>query len=212
MVPACRRSCCGSSRRRRSSASAAPSIIHVDVRVIAATNRNLQEEVKQGRFREDLFYRLNVLPIALPPLRAAGRRHPAARHVLHRRLQHRVQEAHRGVTPDAMQQLQRYPWPGNVRELRNAVERAMLLAEGDTLTARRTSTRPPSGVVRLERAGRAAGRRHRPRAARTLACRPGARADRLEPDARGHAARPEPRSDPLSHREVPAREERPASS
>ena len=112
--------------------------LHVDVRVIAATNRNLQEEVRQGRFREDLFYRLNVLPIVLPPLRERARRHSAARAFLHRQLQHRVQEArarHRRRGDDSSSK--RYAWPGNVRELRNAIERAMLLAEGDTLTPRR---------------------------------------------------------------------------
>ena len=103
--------------------------------MISATNRNLQEEVRQGKFREDLFYRLNVLPIALPPLR--DRADDIARLVTFYIDAYNTEfKKHiRGVTPDAMQQLQRYPWPGNVRELRNAIERAMLLAEGDTLTA-----------------------------------------------------------------------------
>ena len=122
--------------------------IQVDVRVISATNRNLQEEVRQGKFREDLFYRLNVLQIALPPLR--DRADDIARLVTfyidayNSEFKKRV----RGVTPEAMQQLQRYPWPGNVRELRNVVERAMLLADGDTLTAGDLSG-TAAGPVRL---------------------------------------------------------------
>jgi two-component system response regulator AtoC len=122
--------------------------IQVDVRVISATNRNLQDEVRQGKFREDLFYRLNVLPIALPPLR--DRADDIARLVTfyidayNSEFKKRV----RGVTPEAMQQLQRYPWPGNVRELRNTVERAMLLTEGDTLTATDVSG-TAAGPVRL---------------------------------------------------------------
>ena len=109
--------------------------IRVDIRVISATNRNLQDEVRQGKFREDLFYRLNVLPIALPPLR--NRADDIARLVTFYIDAYNIEfKKHiRGVTPEATQQLQRYPWPGNVRELRNAVERAMLLAEEDTLTA-----------------------------------------------------------------------------
>jgi transcriptional regulator with GAF, ATPase, and Fis domain len=109
--------------------------IHVDVRVIAATNRNLEEEVRHGRFREDLYYRLNVLPIPLPPLRARAEDIPLLVNfyidVYGTEFKRRV----RGIAPDAMAQLQRQPWPGNIRELRNAVERAMLLAEGDTLQA-----------------------------------------------------------------------------
>jgi DNA-binding NtrC family response regulator len=104
--------------------------------------------VRQGKFREDLFYRLNVLPIVLPPLR--DRADDIARLVTfyidayNTEFKKRI----RGVTPEALHQLQRYPWPGNVRELRNTVERAMLLAEGDTLTAADLSG-PGAGPVRL---------------------------------------------------------------
>ena len=109
--------------------------IHVDVRVIAATNRNLEEEVRQGRFREDLYYRLNVLPIRLPPLRARVEDIPllVAFYIdaYGTEFKRRVQ----GIAPEAMAHLQRQKWPGNIRELRNTVERAMLLAEGETLEA-----------------------------------------------------------------------------
>jgi two-component system, NtrC family, response regulator AtoC len=107
--------------------------LQVDVRVIAATNRNLQEEVKQGRFREDLFYRLDVLPIVLPPLRQRVEDIPVLVAFYVDAYNTEFKKHIRGVTPEAMRQLQRYPWPGNVRELRNALERAMLLAEADTL-------------------------------------------------------------------------------
>jgi len=107
--------------------------IKVDVRVVAATNRNLQDEVKQGRFRDDLFYRLNVLPILLPPLRE--RADDISRlvafyvDVYNTEFKKKI----RGVTPEAMEQIQRHPWPGNIRELRNAIERAMLLSDGPML-------------------------------------------------------------------------------
>jgi len=108
--------------------------VRVDVRVIAATNRDLEEAVKTGGFREDLYYRLNVMQITLPPLRE----HPADIPLL---LNHYIdvfnrefRKAIRGVSPEALQLLETYRWPGNIRELRNAVERAMLLAEGDHLT------------------------------------------------------------------------------
>jgi len=109
--------------------------IRVDVRVIAATNRNLQEEVRANRFREDLFYRLNVLPIPLPPLRERADDVPLLVEFYIDAYNTEFKKRIRGVTADAMAQLRRYPWPGNIRELRNAVERAMLLAEGETLTA-----------------------------------------------------------------------------
>jgi DNA-binding NtrC family response regulator len=109
--------------------------IQVDVRVIAATNRNLQEEVRAGKFREDLFYRLNVLPITLPPLRDRVEDIPVLVTFYLDAYNTEFKKRVRGVTPDAMKRLQAYGWPGNIRELRNAVERAMLLAEGETLTA-----------------------------------------------------------------------------
>jgi DNA-binding NtrC family response regulator len=109
--------------------------ITVDVRVIAATNRNLQDEVKQGKFREDLFYRLNVLPILLPPLRERADDIPRLVTFYVDVYNTEFKKKIRGVTPEAMQQIQRHPWPGNIRELRNAIERAMLLSDGPTLEA-----------------------------------------------------------------------------
>ena len=109
--------------------------IRVDVRVIAATNRNLEEDVKKGRFREDLYYRLNVVPIVLPPLRTRADDIPALINFFVDAYNREFRKRVRGVTDDAMRKLQAYGWPGNIRELRNAVERAMLLVEGDRLTA-----------------------------------------------------------------------------
>ena len=108
--------------------------IRVDVRVIAATNRQLQEEVRAGKFREDLFYRLNVLPIVLPPLRDRADDIPLLVAFYLDAYSAEFKRKVRGVTAEAMTRLQAYTWPGNVRELRNAVERAMLLAETETLT------------------------------------------------------------------------------
>jgi two-component system response regulator AtoC len=108
--------------------------IRVDVRVVAATNRSLQEEVKKGRFREDLFYRLNVMAVELPPLRE--RKSDIASLIDHYidAFNLEFRKKIRGVSPAAMTALTAYPWRGNVRELRNALERAMLLADGDELT------------------------------------------------------------------------------
>jgi DNA-binding NtrC family response regulator len=134
--------------------------IRVDVRVIAATHRNLEDEVKAGKFREDLFYRLQVMPVQLPALRE--RRGDIALLVeyyidtYNREFRKRV----RGVTPDALALLEQYRWPGNVRELRNAIERAMLLTDRDQLVPDDFSTlsrgavsatfRLPPGGVNLE--------------------------------------------------------------
>jgi two-component system, NtrC family, response regulator AtoC len=109
--------------------------IRVDVRVIAATNRNLEDEVKAGRFREDLFYRLQVMPITLPALRErTGDIGQLIDYYVERYNQEfRKRVRVRGLTHDARGLLEQYRWPGNVRELRNAIERAMLLAERDWL-------------------------------------------------------------------------------
>jgi DNA-binding NtrC family response regulator len=131
--------------------------IRVDVRVVAATNRDLEEEVKAGKFREDLFYRLQVMPVRLPPLRerVGDIRLLVAHYVdrYNREFRKRV----RGLQPAAQALLDQYRWPGNVRELRNAIERAMLLADNgllgveDFATLSRTTTTsifrlPPEGV------------------------------------------------------------------
>ena len=108
--------------------------IRVDVRVVAATNRRLEHEVKEGRFREDLYYRLNVLPIELPPLRAKAGDIPLLVSYYVDAYNREFRKRVTGVEPAAMAALKAYGWPGNVRELRNVVERAMLLAEGPTLT------------------------------------------------------------------------------
>jgi transcriptional regulator with GAF, ATPase, and Fis domain len=107
--------------------------IRVDARIIAATNRNLEVMVADGRFREDLYYRLNVFPIVVPPLRDRREDLPVlAEHFLKkhaRRLHRRVTK----ITPKAMNLFLSYDWPGNVRELEHLIERAVILCEGDTL-------------------------------------------------------------------------------
>jgi two-component system, NtrC family, response regulator AtoC len=108
--------------------------ISVQVRVIAATNRNLEDEVTRGRFREDLFYRLNVMPIVMPPLRQRVDDIPVLIAYYVDSFNSEFRKRIRRIVPAAMERLKAYPWPGNVRELRNAVERAMLLAESEELT------------------------------------------------------------------------------
>jgi two-component system, NtrC family, response regulator AtoC len=110
--------------------------IRVDVRVIAASNRNLEEEVAKGRFRSDLFYRLNVLTIPMPPLRTHADDIPLLVEYFIDAFNAEFRKRVLGATPAAYAVLQRYGWPGNVRELRNVIERAMLLSDGDRLDAR----------------------------------------------------------------------------
>ncbi|MFI5181462.1 MAG: sigma-54-dependent transcriptional regulator [Thermoanaerobaculia bacterium] len=107
--------------------------LHVDVRVVAATNRNLEEHVRSERFREDLYYRLRVLPVTLPPLRErSGDVALLASHFV-AQFAREFRKGVWGLTADAIRRLEAYGWPGNVRELKNAVERAVLLAEGERL-------------------------------------------------------------------------------
>jgi transcriptional regulator with PAS, ATPase and Fis domain len=107
--------------------------IRVDVRVIAATNRNLEEEVKAGKFREDLFYRLQVMPVLLPPLRERRGDVPRLANYFIDKYNQEFRKRVRGLSPSAAAALDQYQWPGNIRELRNAIERAMLLADAEYL-------------------------------------------------------------------------------
>jgi two-component system response regulator HydG len=109
--------------------------VRVDVRVIAATNNDLQRETREGRFREDLYYRLNVIEINLPPLRE--RREDVrllAEHMVER-IAHEVGKEITDISEDALKVLIDYDWPGNVRELENALERAIVTSRGRVLTA-----------------------------------------------------------------------------
>jgi two-component system, NtrC family, response regulator AtoC len=142
--------------------------IKVDVRVLAATNRDLSQEVSQGKFREDLFYRLNVVAVKLPPLRERPEELPllAERFVAQHASRLGIQR--KNLSPDALSLLQEWRWPGNVRELENALERALVLSEGDEIEpdalpdeirgARKPSGPPPTpqeGDLSVKRAQRA---------------------------------------------------------
>ncbi|HEY7407764.1 MAG TPA: sigma-54 dependent transcriptional regulator [Gemmatimonadaceae bacterium] len=109
--------------------------VSVDVRVIAATNKDLEHEIADGKFREDLYYRLNVVPVSVPPLR--DRREDIPQLVAHfaDRLTRAEGVPPRGIGDDAVQRLTEYDWPGNVRELRNTVERLLILASGPRISA-----------------------------------------------------------------------------
>ncbi|MBX5482993.1 MAG: sigma-54-dependent Fis family transcriptional regulator [Myxococcaceae bacterium] len=109
--------------------------IKVDVRLVSATNRDLQAEVQKGTFREDLYYRLHIVPLKLPALRERPDDIPLlARHFIARHAP-KVNRRVRGLTADAERALMRYAWPGNVRELENAIEQALVFAEGEELDA-----------------------------------------------------------------------------
>jgi transcriptional regulator with PAS, ATPase and Fis domain len=107
----------------------------VDVRVIAATNRDLAQMVTEGKFQEDLYYRLNVIPIPIPPLRDRRGDIPVLVQHFVEKHQQRTGKRIEGLDEQVMQALQRYDWPGNVRELENTIERAVVLASGSVITS-----------------------------------------------------------------------------
>jgi transcriptional regulator with GAF, ATPase, and Fis domain len=98
----------------------------VKVRVVAATNRDLAREVSEGRFREDLFYRLNVFPLRLPPLRERKQDIPALATAFARRFAQQIGRSIHSLSPENLSRLRAYSWPGNVRELQNVIERAVI--------------------------------------------------------------------------------------
>jgi transcriptional regulator with PAS, ATPase and Fis domain len=130
--------------------------IHADIRFVAATNRDLRAAVREGHFRLDLYYRLDVVSVTLPPLRERAGDVPAlARHFLDR-YRRELKRNLRGIAPDALACLRRYAWPGNVRELENVIERAAVLAEGSEVTLRDlpAEIRETAGEGVLREAGR----------------------------------------------------------
>jgi DNA-binding NtrC family response regulator len=114
--------------------------IKVDVRLVAATNRDLAREVQAASFREDLFYRLNVVPIHLPPLRERTGDIPLLAEHFIARFNERLKKQVTGIEPEALERLVAHPWPGNIRELENVLERTILFSEGSTI---RASDLPP---------------------------------------------------------------------
>ena len=112
-----------------------PRTLQVDVRIVAATSRDLETEVAAGRFRDDLDYRLNVVRVRIPPLRERPEDLPELAQVLLDRMARRMGKAVGGLSAEVLSLLALQPWFGNVRELENALERALILARGRTLTA-----------------------------------------------------------------------------
>ena len=108
--------------------------LRVDVRIIAATNRHLEEEVRKGHFREDLYYRLNVVQLVVPPLRERAEDIPELAQYFAEKFAEKNRRQLESITPECMRLLCRYPWPGNVRELENAIERGIILMRGNHLT------------------------------------------------------------------------------
>ena len=119
----------------------------VDIRVVTATNKDLWQAVREGKFREDLYYRIHVIPIFLPPLRERPEDIPLLAHAFLQRFSEQMHKTLKGFAPEALQRLMLYEWPGNVRELGNVIERAVVLApEGlitpDLLLLGRTTQEP----------------------------------------------------------------------
>jgi two-component system response regulator AtoC len=135
--------------------------LRVDVRIITASNRNLATMVKEGRFREDLFYRLNVVSVEMPPLRDRKDDIPALAEFFVKRFSNELKKRVDSIDPDALKVMMRHHWPGNIRELENVIERSVLLTDGNTVTlsdlqiGEQTSTHSGerSSVVRIPPTG-----------------------------------------------------------
>jgi transcriptional regulator with GAF, ATPase, and Fis domain len=123
-----------------------PRTIKVDVRLIAATNRDLAEEIKKGRFREDLYYRLNVFPIRVPPLREREEDIPLLVWTFLEEFSSRMGKKITQVPRKTMEALQSHPWPGNVRELKNVIEHGAILTTGKTLSVPLLEDAAPAGA------------------------------------------------------------------
>lgn len=134
-----------------------PASISVDVRIIAATNRDIEQAARDGRFRADLYHRLNVFPIRVPPLRERREDIPPLVWTFVETIGRRMGKSIKSIPRKSMDQLQRYSWPGNVRELSNIIERAMILTTGDTLQVEVPVTTPggPASSTTLKEAERA---------------------------------------------------------
>jgi len=127
--------------------------IATDARIIASTNRILESEVREGRFRQDLFYRLNVIMIRVPPLRDRLEDIPLLAHHFLTRYAQEFEKPVKGITAAAMEMLLRHPWPGNVRELENAIERAVALADDREIGIEDLSALAPDGAAATAVAG-----------------------------------------------------------
>ena len=130
----------------------------VDVRVVAATHRNLEEMIVQNQFRLDLYYRLNVFPIQIPPLRKRREDIPLLVWHFVRQFARRMNKTIQGISSETMEALIRYPWPGNIRELQNVIERSVIVYEKGPVWSSRlgsmANTSPPKRQPRLRSEGR----------------------------------------------------------
>ena len=129
----CSPSCCVCSRNGSSSGLGSTRTLRTDARLIAATNRELRKMVEQRKFREDLFYRLNVFPIYVPALRERSEDIPLLVNHFAQRFARRMNRTIETIPAETMAALTRYPWPGNIRELQNLIERAVILSHGPVL-------------------------------------------------------------------------------
>jgi DNA-binding NtrC family response regulator len=127
------------------------------VRILSATNKDLAERMRRGEFREDLYYRLNVVTIRLPPLRERGGDIGLLAQFFLKKFSGQMGKRLRGLAPEALELLSRYHWPGNIRELENTMERAVLMADGDQISAENLALGSPSGPQVSAPTGNAGG-------------------------------------------------------